>query len=170
MSEVKQKTYAEFVLPSLIVTRADLSRLVNDLESVDNELTAAAVRAKSGIKQNQLTISEELTAFLQTNALQIGTDSHARADLIKQLRLLKEKAPIVHMTFAVNADRESLQELARWLRTSIHPQTLLSVGLQPALVAGVYLRTPNHVHDMSLKAKLESSRDLLVKELEAARG
>lgn len=170
MSESKLKTYTDFVLPSLIVTRADLSRLVNELELVDNELTAAAVRAKSGLKQNQLTISDQLTEFLQTNALQVGTDSNARTDLIKQLRLLKEKAPVVHMTFAVAADRESLQQIAQWLRTSINPQTLISVGLQPALVAGVYLRTPNHVHDLSLRAMLEGGHDLLVKELGALRG
>ena len=170
MSDTKRKTYADFVLPSMIVTKADLSRLVSELESVDNELTAAAVRAKSGLKQNQLTISEGLTAFLQTNALQVGTDSHARTDLIKQLRLLKEKAPVVHMTFAVTADRESLQQLAQWLRTSINPQTLVSVGLQPGRVAGVYLRTPNHGHDLSLRAMLENGHDLLVKEIGALRG
>jgi hypothetical protein len=60
--------------------------------------------------------------------------------------------------------------LAQWLRTSIHPQAVIAVGLQPALVAGVYLRTPNHVKDLSLRAKLESSRGLLLKEVEKLRG
>jgi F0F1-type ATP synthase delta subunit len=63
-----------------------------------------------------------------------------------------------------------LQELIAWLRSSVHPQAVISVGLQPALVAGVYLRTPNHVHDLSMRAVLKKSRGLLTKELEALHG
>jgi F0F1-type ATP synthase delta subunit len=74
------------------------------------------------------------------------------------------------MTFAVTADPESLQQLALWLRTTINPQAVIAVGLQPSLVAGVYLRTPNHVHDLSLRAMLKNGRGLLVEELGALRG
>jgi F0F1-type ATP synthase delta subunit len=74
------------------------------------------------------------------------------------------------MTFAVTADPESLQQLAQWARTTIDPHAVIAVGLQPGLVAGVYLRTPNHVHDFSLRAMLKSSRGKLVEELGALRG
>ena len=73
------------------------------------------------------------------------------------------------MTFAVPADRESLRYIVQWVRTSVHPQALLQIGLQPALVAGVYLRTPNRVHDFSLRAALNGQHDALVKELGALR-
>jgi F0F1-type ATP synthase delta subunit len=52
----------------------------------------------------------------------------------------------------------------------VHKQAVIEVGLQPALIAGVYIRTPNHVQDLSLRAMLKGGRDILIKELEALRG
>lgn len=171
MSEAKALTYESFTLPPSVVSKVDVSRLVRDAERIDNELTSAAVRAKAGASAGAAPVmSEELAAFLQQNGLSMEQNSNARSALIKQLQLLKDRVPTIHMTFAVQADRDSLSQLAQWLRSSIHPQAVIAVGLQPALVAGVYLRTPNHVHDLSLRGALAGSRDLLVKELGALRG
>ena len=168
--DTKTKTYAEYVLPPTVVTRVDIARLVREVEWVDNELTTAMVRAKAGVQQPaQPVITGALEDFLRLNKLSLEA-AQKRSNVLKQLRQLKDSAPIIHMTFAVNADRESLQELAAWLRSSIHPQAVISVGLQPALVAGVYLRTPNHVHDFSMRAALGKNRSVLVKELESLRG
>jgi len=169
MSEPIVKTHADFILPPTVVSRLDVSRLVSEFEQVDNELTAASIRAKSGAPvQPQPVLSEQLTDFLTRNKFKLETGQE-RSELIIQLRQLKDSVPVIHMTFAVSADRESLQQLAQWLRASVHPQAVIAVGLQPALVAGVYLRTPNHVHDLSLRAMLDSSHDVLVKELELLR-
>lgn len=168
--ETKAKTYTDFALPASVVTRVDVAHLLSELEWVDNEMTAATVRAKTGVaEQAAPATSGTLEEFLNLNEVSL-TSSPARSELIKQVRLLKDKVPVIHMTFAVTADRESLQELAAWIRTEIHPQAVISVGLQPALVAGVYLRTPNKVHDLSMRTMLKNSRGLLTKELEALRG
>ena len=170
MSESTVKPYTEFVVPASLVTKLDVSRLVTEVEKVDNEMTEAEVRTKAGATQTPPPVfSEQLTEFLNQNQLKLE-ESQGRSELVKQLRQLKDKVPIIHMTFSVTADRESLQQLAQWLRSSVHPQAVIDVGLQPALVAGVYLRTPNHVHDLSLRAKLDGSRDVLEKELESLRG
>lgn len=170
MSEL-QKTYADFVLPPSVVSKIDVSRLVSEVERLDGELTTMAVRAKAGAQQvAQPVISQQLADFLQVNSLTISQNGSERSEFVRQLRLLKDKVPVLHMTFAVTADGESLAQLAAWVRSEVHPQAVIAVGLQPALVAGVYLRTPNHVHDLSLRAKLKGSHDVLIKELEAARG
>lgn len=162
--------YAQFTLPSSVVTLVDVAHLVNEIERVDNELTSAAVRAKAGAGQGpQLSLSPQLTDFMNQNKLRPSTGKD-RTDLIKQMRLLKDNVPTVHMTFAVEADRESMQELVNWVRTSVHPQAVIAVGLQPGLIAGVYLRTPNHVHDLSLRSQLKNGRGVLLKDLEAIRG
>lgn len=164
------KTYTDFILPPTVVSKLDVSRMVAEAERIDNQLTTEAVRMKVGTASQTLpAMSEVLNDFLTQNEL-VLTDSRVRTELIKQLRLLKDKIPTIHMTFAVTADRESLQQLVAWLRQSVHPQAVIAVGLQPALVAGVYVRTANHVHDLSLRAALEGSRGLLAKELEALRG
>lgn len=170
MSKNEVKTHDNFILPINVVTKIDISRLVSEVERVDNAMTAAAVRAKKGAEQQTLPVlSEQLDEFLRQNSLKLDVSSE-RSVIIKELRLLKDKAPVLHMTFAVTADTDSLQKLTQWVRESIHPQAVIAVGLQPALVAGVYLRTPNHVHDFSMRGALEGRHGLLVEELEALRG
>ncbi len=164
-------SYTDLVLPPNIISRIDVARLVSELERIDNEYTTAAVRSKAGTKKRvaRSTHSERLDAFLAANDLKL-TDARKRASLIRQVSLLKDKLPTIHMTFAVEADPDSLERIVEWLRASIHPHTVLSVGLQPSLIAGVYIRTPNHVHDLSLRGKLTGGREVLVKELEAIGG
>jgi hypothetical protein len=170
MNEPGVKTHTDFVLPPNVVSKSDISRLVSEFEQADNDLTTASVRSKVGSDEpTQLALSPQLTDFFNQNALKPGS-SQERSEIIKQLRLLKENVPVIHMTFAVTADRESLGQLVQWLRASVHPQAVISVGLQPALVAGVYVRTPNHVHDFSLRTVLKSQHGALVKELETLRG
>lgn len=170
MNESPAMTYTDFELPSSVVTKVEVSRLVDEFEQIDNELTTSSVRAKAGVQQvSQLTLSQQLREFLNLNRLRPNT-SRERTDLVRQLQLLKDNVPVIHMTFAVEADDESLQQLAAWVRTSIHSQAVIAVGLQPGLIAGVYLRTPNQVRDLSLRAMLKDGRGLLLKDLEALRG
>jgi len=158
-----------FVFPPALVTRTDLARLVREVESVDNEFEAQKARnhatGKTGYRLPAL--SRQLGDFLDLNKLDI-TDDHGRMVFKEQLRAVKDKAPIIHMTFAVEADPTSLAQLVTYLRKEVHPQTLLSVGLQPSLVGGAYIRTPNHVHDFSLRELLASNRGVITAALEDA--
>jgi F0F1-type ATP synthase delta subunit len=170
MNESGVAPYTRFVLPPSVVSKVDLSHIVSELERVDNELTTLVARAKVGVReQPKIVLSQPLTDFLTQNKLGLN-DSNARTELIKQMRALKDAVPTVHMTFAVTADSESLSQLAHWLRTTVHPQAVIAVGLQPALVGGVYLRTPNHIHDFSLRALLHGKRGLLAQDLEVLSG
>jgi F0F1-type ATP synthase delta subunit len=162
--------YRSFALPLSVVSKVDVSRLVSELEHVDNEQTQAAVREKIAATEHpELMVSRQFADFLAQNKLSITT-AQERTQLLKQLRLLKENIPVIHMTFAVSADRESLVKLTQWLRTSLSPQAVIEVGLQPALIAGVGVRTPNHIHDLSMREVIKKNHGLLVKELEVLRG
>jgi F0F1-type ATP synthase delta subunit len=164
--------YSTFIVPPSTVSKIDVSRLVHEVEWIDSELTTKSVHFKVGIRKHiEPVLSEQLADFLEQNNIELmELASRDRSSLVKQLRLLKDKVPVIHMTFATTADSESLQKLSAWIRESIHPQAVITVGLQPSLVAGVYMRTPNHVHDFSLRSKLEASHGVLVKELEALHG
>lgn len=170
MSKHDTLTYTDFALPNNVVSKVDVARLVREAERIDNELTAQSVRKKAGARDSSAPVtSDQFTQFLEMNELSFK-ESKERTLLIKELRHMKDALPVIHMTFAVTADPESLQQIALWLRESVHKQAVIDVGLQPGLVAGVYLRTANHVQDLSLKGKLQGQRGLLVKELEALRG
>lgn len=157
-------------LPPSVVSKVDVARLVIEAEQLDAQQTAEAVREKVGATaHSEVVMSQQLSDFLAQNQLAFGTGPE-RSELIKQLRHLKDNVPVIHMTFAVPADRESLQQLVQWLRESVHPQAVISVGLQPNLVAGVSVRTTNHVHDFSMRSALKKNHGLLVSELGALRG
>lgn len=167
MTDTLVPSYDQFVLPPSVVTRVDISRLVSEMEQLDNDLRTIAVRAKSGVSEHtQPRLSDQMNDFMVANQLQVGA-AQQRAELIKQLRLLKDNVPNIHMTFASTADNDSLGQVVSWLRQKIHPQTTLTVGLQPGIIGGAYIRTPNHVHDLSLRAQLAKSRHLLVEAVEA---
>lgn len=159
---------ATFTLPQNVVSKSDLARLVVELERVDNELTTLSVRESVGADaSNAPVFSEQLQAFIDDNNLSLD-DGTFRTDVIHRLRAFKEKAPVVHLTFATEADNDSLQKLVAWVRQTVDPRAVVEVGLQPSLVAGVYVRTPNHVYDFSLRRAFMGKRAELIAQLGAS--
>jgi len=170
MSKNEAIDYNNFVLPSTIISKVDVSRLVHEFEAIDSALTAKSVRKKAGASGEEIpAMSPQLAAFLDANPVDLENSS-ARSTYIKQLRLLKSNVRVMNMTFAVPADPESLQKLSAWIRESVHPQTVIDAHFQPALVAGAYLRSQNHVFDFSVRNALKAKRGELKNELGALRG
>ncbi len=171
MNETNTTHQDTLVLPPSIVTKIDVSHLLTEIEQIDNELISREAKQKSGVQPSgEIIYSDHLSDFLTANSIEISQESVQRSHLIKRLRELKASVPTVHITFATTADSESLQKIAGWLRQSVHPQAVVKVGLQPALIGGAYIRTTNHVHDFSLRAQLAGHRDIITKEVEALRG
>lgn len=166
MSEEPAKS---FVLPKTVISRIDLAKLVREFEEVDSLLEMQKVRNhSSGQDQSKYVlpnISQALEDLLSLNQVDINNDQ-VRVLFKEKLGHVKDKAPIIHMTFACQAEPESLQYLADWIRQNIHPEALISVGLQPSLIGGVYIRTPNHVHDFSLRSHMQSKKGIILKLLE----
>jgi hypothetical protein len=161
--DVKSKDALELQLPISVTGRMQLSRLVRELEDIENDIESQKARDRKA----QLRIpamSQGLADCVELNKVDI-LEGTARMGLKRQLAYAKDKAPNIHFTFAVEADPRSLQQLAAYVRKEIHPQALISVGLQPALVGGAYVRTPNHIHDFSLRALLKGKRDVITQAL-----
>ena len=157
-------------LPPSVISRSDVARLMTELERIDNDLSTNTVRAKVGASAFEVPpMSRQLADFVLENKLDLAVAT-TRTQLIAYMNKIKDTLPIIHMTFASEADRESLGQLALWLRQEVHPQAVIDVGLQPGLVAGVYVRTANRVFDLSLKGALKGGRDILTNELRALYG
>lgn len=170
MSELTDNNKSDFRLPVSVLSRIDVLKLINELEQVENDYITARVQARTGLAAElQPSLTETLTDLLMINHLQIANDHH-RQEVVRQLRALKDSAPAVHLAFASAVDKNSLREIVGWLRQSVHPQAVVSVGLQPDLIGGVYIRTPNKVHDLSVRAQLAGHRGLITEKLEALRG
>ena len=162
MSELPSVT-----LPPSLIGRTDMARLVREVETVDNDFEVQKVRDhKKPGEYSVPTMSRALSDFLQLNKIDIS-DSQARMKLKDELRVMKDKSPMIRMVFAAEPEPEFLQQLVAWIRQEMHPGALLTVGLQPSLIGGVYMRTPNHVHDFSVRTLLADKRNVLTEELEA---
>lgn len=156
---------AKAVLTSLITSPSDLRRARRELEALDEFLHQASLRqGGKGVKMPPTSrMLEELAADTDINMLK-KTD---RDRLKKFLTLLIQKAPEIHMSFASEPSAKFLGTLVQWLRENIHPQVVVSVGLQPSIAAGCIVRTANHQLDFSLRQSLDNQTASFIKNLRA---
>ena len=167
MSGASISVAKSYLLPSSVATKGALSSLLTELERIDNEMTARAVHESDNMPEVE--IPDAVQDFLSLNEFSLD-NTNDRSELITQLRMLKRQAPVIHMKFAVETDSASLGTIVSWLRESVHPQAILVTGFQPSLVAGVCVRTPNHIYDMSLRSAFKQGREVLLEKLESLRG
>jgi F0F1-type ATP synthase delta subunit len=105
-------------------------------------------------------LSRSLDQLAQTNKINLLEDTQRR-QLYKELNEVLGRAPLIHMSFASEASPKALDKVVAWLRSNIHPQTLLQVGLQPTIAAGCIVRTTNRVFDLSLRTHLREQEPYL---------
>lgn len=153
-------------LPIGVVSDSDLDRLVRELEGLNDFFLSAAAR-KSGTPIQPPRVTRALNSIAsdrQSNLL----DEAARKKLSDELKTIRTNAPLMHISFATEPSPKVLERILIWLRTNIHPYTLLQVGLQPTIAAGCVLRTPNKIFDMSLRSYLDGQKGYLVELVKGA--
>jgi F0F1-type ATP synthase delta subunit len=159
------KEIPKFTLPLSLIGKAELSQMIREVETIDAELQSQKVRLQGQGSIKMPNVSEMLSEFLEINKINL-TDDNQSVTLKSQLSILKDKAPVMHFTFASVADPKSLEELAKYVRSEINPIALISVGLQPGLIGGAIIRTPSHVHDFSMRSLFSKNTDVIVQSLE----
>lgn len=154
----------QLVLPVQILTLADISRLVREVEALGAFFEEAAIKGASTKTVPQT--SQLLTALCNENNLNLlqEPDRQAAAAFLKMLRT---KAPIVHASFATDPKPDFLMKLMNWFRREAHPYVLFKVGLQPTIAAGCIFRTDNKYFDFSFKQHFKESKAKLSSVLRA---
>ncbi len=152
-----------FTLPNGVVGRVDVGRLLREAKNLDEFFTQAAIR-EPGQNVKMPKTSRMMDELLHVNNINVLVEAE-RVRLQEALQIVKEQAPLLHMSF--NADPSPLftTRLIDWLRREIHPFVLLQVGLQPSIGAGSILRTTNKAFDFSLKHRFAERRQILVSRL-----
>lgn len=156
----------DFVLPLTLVGDIDISRLLREINSIDDFFIAAEARTPgSGAQPPRITrLLNDVALANKYNLLK----EDDRQELAARLGELKKTAPSIHISFAAEPSPKALEQVLRWLRENIHPQILLRVGLQPTIAAGCVLRTANKVFDMSLRDHLNKQEPYLVELIRGA--
>jgi F0F1-type ATP synthase delta subunit len=146
-------------LPIQILTKADVSRLVREMDSLEMFFTAAALRAADAKTVPQ--VSQQLTVLLNENNLNLLTKED-RLKIRNFLKYLHGNAPVVHASFAADPKPDFLMKIVAWFREQAHPNVLLQIGLQPGLAAGCIFRTTNKYFDFSFKKHFETDKAKLI--------
>jgi len=157
---------APLKLPSILVGEIDIARSMRELNSLEDFFIGAKNRTAGTTVQ-----PPKLTRLLDSLARENGInllEEKDRARLQEELKKVNSSAPSLHISFAVEPSPKALEKILLWMRQNIHPQVLLSVGLQPAIAAGCVLRTSNKVFDMSLRAHLNQQTQYLTQLIRGA--
>lgn len=152
-------------LPVSIVGRVDLGRLIRELTALDEFLNQAALRDPEA----QLSLprtSQLLEHTALSNKLNLLEEAERRK-LLDFMETLRQKAPILHISFAADPSPVFLHKLLEWLRREIHPLVLVQIGLQPSIAAGCVVRTPDKYYDFSLRRHFTDNRGILIERLGA---
>lgn len=159
----------ELKLPLSVVSQIDIARLLRELNSLEDFFVSTKNRP-SGTSIQPPKLSRLLDQLARDNGYNLLEEAH-RQKLQAVLNQLLGRAPLLHISFAAEASPKVVEGVLGWLRSNIHPQALLQVGLQPTIAAGCVLRTPNKLFDMSLRTNLKNQEPYLVQLIAgAARG
>lgn len=157
----------EFSLPFMIVSPADVAKLLRELEDVDDFLLQAASR-QPGAKSPDLPRSSQLLdSFVTLNKIDLHKPGERR-DAAKFLTGLKQNGPTIHISFANDPSAAFMEKIVGWFRGNIHPLLLVRIGLEPMVGAGCVLRTPNRLFDLSLRRKFIAHQSDLIELLKAS--
>lgn len=138
-----------FTLPARLIGRPHISRVIRELEAVDSYMITQAIRSPD-VPPVAPGISRVLREVVEVNQLSL-LEQKERQRLIRQLTAAKDAGPQVHITFAIEPDILILTKIVTWLRANVHDQALVSVGVQPNIIGGCVVRTPDHVYDLSFQ-------------------
>ena len=159
-----EKTEKHLVgLPLMAAGPIDIGRLIRELEAIDNAILETELRTKAPATQHPKP-GQLLSDTVELNKLDI-LQAADRKQLMEFLTLVREKAPVVHISFSAEPNPAFIEKIMAWLRREIHPVVLLTIGLQPNLGAGCIVRSTNKHFDLSLRQNFLDKRELLMAKL-----
>jgi hypothetical protein len=150
-------------LPLQVASPVDVGRLLRELEAIDDLLTQAGLRGDDAhVKLPKTTGLLDQTILLNKVNLAEAAD---RQKLTTFLKAIKAKAPLLHISFSADPSTAFIDKLLTWLRKELHPNVLLTIGLQPNIGAGCIVRSMNKYFDFSLRQDFAGKRAMLLEKL-----
>ena len=152
-------------LPLMVTGPIDVGRLLREVQAVDEFLMQSAIR-EAGTQAKMPKTSRLMDETTQLNRLNLLVESD-RKRLVDFLKAVRDRAPVMHISFSADPSPLFIQKIMAWLRTEVHPLVLVNIGLQPNIGAGCVIRTTNKHFDFSLRERFTQHRHLLMAQLQA---
>lgn len=160
------QTDAYLQLPTGVITKVDVGRLLRELEALNEFLSQSSIR-QPGTHMTLPRTSRLFEELVSTNKLNMLVEAD-RKQLTKFMKEVKNHAPVLHMSFSTDPSPQFTHKLITWLRAEIHPIVMLQIGLQPNIGAGCVVRTTNKFFDFSLRSRFKQNKDVLAKMIAGA--
>ena len=157
-------TAPELHLPVLVFGTVELHRLLRELDVLEDYMQQETIR-KNQAKNGSGAMLPRVSRLLDATASENQRNLLRREDrevLRVFLNQLLQTAPTIHVSFASDPSSAFTAKLVAWLRSNIHPFTLLQIGLQPSIAAGCVVRTTNQVFDLSLRQRFADQKANLI--------
>lgn len=148
-------------LPILVFGIVEVRRLKRELEALEDFMKQSEIR-EPGKQPSVPRVSRLLDALAAENHLNL-LQPQDRQRLKEFLVYVEHGSPRVHISFATDPSSAFTAKVVSWLRSSVGPDVLLEIGLQPNIAAGAILRTKNKIFDLSLRERFAESNDLLLR-------
>lgn len=162
-----KKAPTKDTLSAAITGPAELARLQRELDDFIDATHQSMLRTKAGHKANAPSPTKKLSGVAADFSLDVTAPKDA--DALRQiLQETSESAPQLTVSFAVEPSSAFIAKLVTWMRSEIHPQLLVRVGLQPDIAAGCIVQTSSKVYDFSLRNKLADQGKVLIEGIRIA--
>lgn len=155
----------ELQIPVQVAGPIEIGHLLREIEDIDEKLRQLEIR-QGGHQVKVPQTSRLMDQVIELNEINLLHANHREA-VKKFLTETRLHAPQLHMSFSTDPSPAFVEKLMAWLRANIHPQVLLTVGLQPNIGAGCVVRSSNKTFDFSLRQDFAGKRDMLVEQLMA---
>jgi F0F1-type ATP synthase delta subunit len=153
-------------LPDAILGIVELNRALHELDLFNDQITQQVIRYHDKTDVSIPIMGYSLNALISLNNLDIK-DSQVRSELKYFLEDIKMHAPVIYLGFAQEVMSDELESIIRWMRSELHPNILVHVGLQPEIIGGCTIRTVNHYYDFSLRQYFNNTRSMLLTGIKA---
>lgn len=149
---------AQLKLPTLVFGMVEIRRLQRELEALEEYMHQENIRqVKTKTAAPLPRVSRLLDALASENNCNLLKQQER--NLLQQfLQQLMASAPTIHISFASDPSAAFTAKIVAWLRTHVHNNILLQIGLQPSIAAGCVVRTQNQVFDLSLRNHFEAQK------------
>lgn len=155
-------------LPSSMVGLDEIGQVLREIDLIEGQLMQQRIYKDEmhNSTTKVLSVSDLLSELAATNRLDLD-DNTTLSKLKNVLSDVKKHAPVVHMGLARESTKVELKPVIDWMRSNIHPNVLLNIGLRPDIIGGCTIRTANHYYDFSLKNYFETARIELLTKIKA---
>lgn len=149
---------AQLILPISLTGKKELIKVQREFELLSEQLIESKVAAREVGQKRQVTaISDVANELMVLNKITLSQQTLPA--LNKELQKIRDTAPLLRVSFAVEPDRESISKIVSWFRKEVNPNLLLQVGIQPSIAGGCIVQTPGNRYDFSLRRHILESTD-----------